>query len=82
MKSSIAAFLSYLFMTVVILLVVSAFGALIIGARYIFTSISETEKSIGYNLLLIFIASGVLAPILLYLNQKFDRLDRIDEEDI
>lgn len=82
MKSSIAAFLSYLFMTVIIVLVVSAFGALIVGVRYFFTSISEAEKSIGYNFMLIFITCAIIAPIILHLNLKLDRLDKINEEDI
>lgn len=81
MKSSLAAFLSYVFMTSIIVLLVSAFGTVIVGARYFFTTISETEKSIGFNFLIIFIVSGILAPILLYLNQKMDRLDRVKEDD-
>ncbi len=81
MKSSLAAFLSYLYMTCIVVLLVSAFGTIIIGIRYFLTSVSETEKSIGFNFLIIFLLSGILAPILLHLSQKLDRLNRVNEDD-
>ena len=80
MKSSIAAFLSYLFIAAIVVLIISAFGAVIIGIRHILTTISETEKSIGIKFLITFVCSGVLAPVILYLNLKLDRLDKIHED--
>lgn len=81
MKSSMAAFFSYLFITSVIALIISAFGAVIVGIRHLLTTISDTEQTIGYYFLLLFIASLVLAPLFLHLNQKFDRLDRRYDDD-
>ena len=82
MKSSLASLFSYLFMTAIIVVVISAFGAAIIGIRYFLTSISHTEKALGINFLTVLIVAGLLAPLLLHLSLKLERKDKIDEEHV
>lgn len=81
MKSSFASFFSYLFVTTILTLIISAFGTAIVGVRHLLTTISDSEKTIGYYMLAVFIASLLLAPLFLYINQKLDRIDRRFEDD-
>jgi|GEM_PF-2034185 len=82
MKSSLASLFSYLFMTAIIVVVISAFGTAIIGTRYFLTSISDTEKALGINFLTVLVVAGLLAPLLLHLSLKLERKDKIDEEHV
>lgn len=82
MKSSFASLFSYLFMTAIVVVVISAFGTAIIGTRYFLTSISDSEISLGYNFVIVFVVSALLAPLFLHISLKLERRDRIDEEQV
>ena len=81
MKSSISGLASYIFMASLIALAISAFAIVIILIRHFFGGISENETQIGYKFLMIFIISGVIAPISLYINLKCDRIEKLEDED-
>ena len=81
MKSSISGLSSYIFMASLVALAVSAFAIVIIVTRNFFGTISKTEIEMGYRFLTIFIASAVIAPITLYINLKFDRVEKLKDEE-
>ena len=81
MKSSISGLSSYIFMASLVSLAISAFALVIIVARHFFTTISDNEVEMGYRFLTIFLASAVIAPITLYINLKFDRVEKLKDEE-
>ncbi|MGI9554046.1 MAG: hypothetical protein ACR2NC_03890 [Thermodesulfobacteriota bacterium] len=81
MKSGISSVCSYLFMATLVTLAVSLFAIVIIVSRHFFGTISKQEVDLGYKFLTIFVASAVAAPILLYINLKFDRKERLKDEE-
>lgn len=81
MRNTLLNLTSYLFTITVVIIAVSAFGAVIIALRSFFSSIGEEEKNLGYKFLIVFISSGIAAPVFLYLNRKFEK-DNKEYEDI
>lgn len=81
MRNTLLSLTSYLFTISVVILAVSAFGAVIIALRSFFSSIGEQEKELGYKFLIVFVSSGIAAPILLHLNRKFEK-DTREYEDL
>lgn len=81
MRSSISGITSYLFMASLVALAISAFVIIIIISRHFFGSISNNEIVIGYRFLTIFIISAIIAPITLYINLKFDRIEKLKDEE-
>ena len=81
MRNTLLSLTSYLFTISVVIIAVSAFGAVIIGLRSFFSTIGETEKELGYKFLIIFISSGIAAPLFLHLNRKFEK-DTREYEDL
>ncbi len=81
MRSTLNNLFSYLFIAAVVILCISAFGAVIIGLRSFFATISPEEKKLGTKFLIVFISSGIAAPIFLYLNRMFEK-DTKEYEDI
>ena len=81
MKSSISSLSSYIFMGSLVSLAISAFALVIIIARHFFIDISKTEVEMGYRFLTIFLVSAVVAPITLYINLKFDRIEKLNDEE-
>lgn len=82
MRSTLATLFSYIFMISTAVLIVTTFAVIVIGLRHIFISIDEYEKDIGLQLLKALIAAAILTPVSLYLNQKLEARDKIDEEEI
>lgn len=81
MKSSISGLASYIFMASLVALAISAFALVIIVSRHFFGTISKNEVEIGYRFLTIFAVSAVIAPISLYINLKFDRIEKLKDEE-
>ena len=81
MKSGISTICSYLFMASLVTLAVSLFAMVIIVSRHFFGEISKQEVDMGYKFLTIFGISVVAAPILLYINLKFDRNEKLKDEE-
>ena len=81
MKSGISTVCSYLFMASLVTLAISLFAIVIIVSRHFFGSISKQEVEVGYKFLTIFAVSAVAAPILLYINLKFDRNEKLKDEE-
>ena len=81
MKSGISTVCSYLFMASLVTLAVSLFAIVIIVSRHFFGAISQGEVEIGYKFLTMFVISAFLAPILLYINLKFDRNEKLKDEE-
>lgn len=81
MKSSISSLSSYIFMGSLVSLAISAFALVIIVTRHFFIDISKTETEMGYRFLTIFLISAVIAPITLYINLKFDRVQKLKDEE-
>lgn len=81
MKSSISTVSSFLFMASLVILAISFFAIVVIIARHFFGTISSDEVEIGYNLGVIFIVSAIAAPIFLYINLKFDRNEKLKDEE-
>lgn len=81
MKSSISGLSSYIFMASLVALAISAFAMIIIVSRHFFGTISDNEIELGYRFLSIFIASAIIAPIALYINLKFDRIENLKDEE-
>jgi hypothetical protein len=71
---------SYLFMISIFLSAISAFFVVIVLVRHFFASVSETETSLAYNSLKVFVICIILAPIFLSISQKLekDRSKRIE----
>ena len=81
MKSGISSVCSYLFMASLVTLAISLFAIVIIVSRHFFGSISKQEVEVGYKFLTIFVVSAIAAPILLYINLKFDRTEKLKDEE-
>ena len=81
MKSGISTICSYLFMASLVTLAVSLFAMVIIVSRHFFGEISKQEVDMGYKFLTIFGISVVAAPVLLYINLKFDRNEKLKDEE-
>ncbi|MGI9533852.1 MAG: hypothetical protein ACR2NW_02780 [Thermodesulfobacteriota bacterium] len=81
MKSGISSVCSYMFMATLVTLAVSLFAIVIIVSRHFFGTISKQEVDLGYTFLIIFVISALAAPILLYINLKFDRKDELKDEE-
>ena len=81
MKSGISTVCSYLFMAAIVTLAVSLFAIVIIVSRHFFGEISKQEVDIGYKFLTIFVISAFAAPILLYINLKFDRNEKLKDKE-
>jgi len=81
MKSSISGLTSYLFMASLVALAISTFALIVIVSRHFFVTISNNEIEIGYRFLTIFIISAIIAPITLYVNLKFDRIEKLKDEE-
>ena len=81
MRASISGITSYLFMASLIALVISLFALIIIISRHFFGTITNNEIVIGYRFLTIFIISAIIAPITLYINLKFDRIEKLNDEE-
>lgn len=81
MKSSISGLASYIFMASLVALAISAFALVIIVSRHFFGTISKNEVEFGYRFLTIFAVSAVIAPISLYINLKFDRIEKLKDEE-
>lgn len=81
MKASISSLTSYLFMASLLALAISVFALVVIVARHFFGTISKNEVEIGYRFLTIFGVSAVIAPITLYINLKFDRIEKLKDEE-
>jgi len=81
MRSSISGISSYLFMASIIALAISTFALIVIISRHFFGDISNNEIVIGYKFLTIFIISAIIAPITLYINLKFDRIEKLKDEE-
>jgi hypothetical protein len=64
---------SYLFMVSIFLSAISLFFIVIVLLRHFFGSVSETESSLAYNSLIVFVISVILAPIFLGISQKLER---------
>lgn len=82
MKSILSTLFSYLFMATIVVILVSSFALVIILIRHFLVSIGEDEKQLGYNFLIALVTSGILSPIFLFLNRKFDRIEKLKEEDV
>jgi len=81
MKSGISTICSYLFMASLVTLAVSLCAIVIIVSRHFFGSISKEEVDVGYRFLTIFVISAFAAPILLYISLKFDRNEKLKDEE-
>jgi len=81
MKSSISGLTSYLFMASLVTLAISTFALIVIVLRHFFGTISNNEVEMGYRFLTIFIISAIIAPITLYINLKFDRIEKLKDEE-
>jgi len=81
MKSSISGLSSYIFMASLVALAISAFALVIIVARHFFGEISKNEVEMGYRFLAIFLICAVIAPITLYINLRFDRIEKLKDEE-
>jgi len=81
MKSTISVLASYMFMASLTALAISAFAIIVIVARHYFVSVSDNEVKIGYNFLIIFIASAIIAPITLYINLRCDKIENLEDEE-
>ena len=81
MKSGISTICSYLFMASLVTLAVSLFAIVIVVSRHFFGEISQQEVDIGYKFAVIFVISAIAAPILLYINLRFDRNERLKDEE-
>ena len=81
MKSSISGLSSYLFMASLVALAISTFALIVIVSRHFFVTISNNEIEMGYRFLVIFIISAIIAPITLYVNLKFDRIEKLKDEE-
>ena len=68
-------------MASLVALAVSAFAMVVIITRNFFGEISKTEVEIGYRFLSIFIVSAIIAPLTLYINLKFDRVEKLKDEE-
>ena len=81
MRSSISGITSYLFMASLVALAISTFALIVIIARHFTGTTSNNEVMMGYRFLIIFIVSAIIAPVSLYINLKFDRIDKLKDEE-
>ena len=81
MKSGIATICSYIFMASLTSLAISLFAMVIIVSRHFFVSIDKNEADIGQKFLIVFLISAVIAPISLYINLKYNRIEKLKDED-
>ena len=80
MRDSLSSIFSYLFMTTIFMLILSAFGMLIVFLRSLFTDIGDMETRVGFLFVYILIICIILAPIFLYVSNKLEKYGgRIDQ---
>ena len=80
MRDSLSSIFSYLFMTTIFMLILSAFGMLIVFLRSFFTDIGDMETRVGFLFVYILIICIILAPIFLYVSNKLEKYGgRIDQ---
>lgn len=80
MRDSLSSIFSYLFMTTIFMLILSAFGMLIVFLRSLFTDIGDMETRVGFLFVYILIICIILAPIFLYVSSKLEKYGgRIDQ---
>lgn len=73
MRDSLSSVFSYLFTTTIFIIILSAFGALIVLLRSMFTDISNVEARVGFLFIYILITCVILAPIFLYVSNKLEK---------
>jgi len=76
MRDSLSSVFSYLFTTTIFIIILSAFGALIVFLRSIFTRIGNVEARVGFLFIYILIACVILAPIFLFIANKLEKHGR------
>jgi len=76
LRSSIGKLFSYIFMTSIVLLAISAFFLIVVVLRYFFTDISRTEIDFGYDMLILFIVFLVLSPVSFLISDRLGKLRR------
>ena len=64
---------SYLFVISIFLSAISSFFVVMVLLRHFFASVSETETSLAYNSLIVFVICVILAPIFLSIYQKLEK---------
>ncbi len=74
LRSSIGKLFSYIFMTSIFLLVISAFFLIIVVLRYLLTDISRTEIDFGYDMLKLFVVFAVLCPVSFLVSNRLEKL--------
>ncbi|MDA2918155.1 hypothetical protein MYX76_01440 [Desulfobacterota bacterium AH_259_B03_O07] len=74
LRSSIGKLFSYVFVTSIFLLVISAFFLIIVVLRYSLTDISRTEIDFGYYMLKLFVVCAVLCPVSFLVSNRFEKL--------
>jgi hypothetical protein len=57
----------------IFLCVISAFFVVIFLLRHLFATVSETETSLAYNGLIVFVICIILAPIFLNISHKLEK---------
>jgi len=80
MKSSLASFFSYLFMTSSIMSLVSALTLVIIVLRYFFGSTGKSEEEIARYIFIVLVISICCAPISLYISNKLGKVSGRKDE--
>lgn len=73
MRDSLSSVFSYLFTTTIFIIILSAFGALIVFLRSIFTDIGDVETRVGFLFIYILIACVILAPVFLFVSNKLEK---------
>lgn len=74
LRSSLGKLFSYIFMTSILLLAISAFFLIVVVLRYFFTDISRTEIDFGYDMLKLFIVCLVLSPVSFLISNRLEKL--------
>lgn len=73
MRESLSSVFSYLFMTTIFILMLAAFGLLVVFLHSLFTDVGDVETQVGFLFIYIIIACVILAPIFLYISNKLEK---------
>jgi len=73
MKSTLAAFFSYLFLATSFTAIISFFAILLIIVRYLFGVATEKESEYAYILFIVLVACLFIIPVTLFLSDKLGK---------
>lgn len=81
MKQSFGMLFSYLFMSSIVVILLSAFGTIIITVRYFVSSIEPEEIKLWKKFATILLISCACSPILLHISRKLEISNKQHHED-